>query len=52
MVSLPRDAMVRMPENEFGVRRSKLNAAHAYGGPQLLMRTVRDELGITVTTTP
>jgi LCP family protein required for cell wall assembly len=48
MVSLPRDAMVRMPENEFGVRRSKLNAAHAYGGPQLLIRTLQEELGITV----
>ncbi|HEX8235991.1 MAG TPA: LCP family protein [Abditibacteriaceae bacterium] len=48
MVSLPRDAMVRMPENDFGVRRSKLNAAHAYGGPPLLIRTLHDELGITI----
>jgi LCP family protein required for cell wall assembly len=48
MVSLPRDAIVNMPENDFGVRRGKLNAAHAYGGPQLLMQTLRDELGITI----
>jgi LCP family protein required for cell wall assembly len=48
MVSLPRDAMVRLSSNDFGVRRTKLNAAHAYGGPQLLMRTLHDELGLTI----
>ena len=48
MVSLPRDARVRMPENKYGVRRAKLNAAHAYGGPDLLVKTLHDELGITI----
>jgi anionic cell wall polymer biosynthesis LytR-Cps2A-Psr (LCP) family protein len=48
MVSLPRDAMVRLARNDVGVRRTKLNAAHAYGGPELLMRTLHDELGITI----
>jgi LCP family protein required for cell wall assembly len=48
MVSLPRDAMVRLASNDVGVRRTKLNAAHAYGGPELLMRTLHDELGITI----
>ena len=48
MVSLPRDARVRMPKNKFGVRRAKLNAAHAYGGPEMLVKTLHDELGITI----
>ncbi len=48
MVSLPRDARVRMPENKFGVRRAKLNAAHAYGGPEMLVQTIHDQLGITI----
>lgn len=48
MVSLPRDATVHLPPNEYHVRRGKLNAAHAYGGPALLLRTLHDELGLTI----
>lgn len=48
MVSLPRDAWVHMPENKYGVRRAKLNAAHAYGGPEMLMQAIHDDLGITI----
>ncbi len=48
LVSLPRDAMVRLPANEYHVRRAKLNAAHAYGGPELLIKTLHDELGLTI----
>lgn len=48
MVSLPRDAMVHMPPNKYHVRLAKLNAAHAYGGPELLIQTIHDELGITI----
>lgn len=48
MVSLPRDAMVRMPENKYNVHRAKLNAAHAYGGPEMLIKTLHDELGLTI----
>lgn len=48
MVSFPRDAMVHLPPNDFHVRRAKLNAAHAYGGPKLLEQTIRDELGVTI----
>lgn|GEM_PF-2168733 len=48
MVSLPRDARIRMPENKYGVHRAKLNAAHAYGGPEMLVQTIHDELGITI----
>ena len=48
MVSFPRDAMVRLAPNKEGVRRAKLNAAHAYGGPELLMQTLHDELGLTI----
>ena len=47
MISLPRDAIVHFPPNKFE-RRGKLNAAHAYGGPQFLIKTLRDELGITI----
>lgn len=48
MVSLPRDAIVHLPPNDFHVRKGKLNAAHAYGGPQLLEKTIHDELGISI----
>lgn len=44
MVSLPRDAMVHIP----GHGREKLNAAHAFGGPELLVKTLHDELGLTI----
>lgn len=48
MISLPRDARVHLPPNKYGVRRAKLNAAHAYGGPEMLIQTIHDELGITI----
>ncbi len=48
MVSLPRDAIVRLADNDYGVHRAKLNAAHAYGGPPLLIKTLQDELGLTI----
>ncbi len=48
MLSVPRDSMVHMPPNEYHVKRAKLNAAHAYGGPQLLVKTFHDSLGITI----
>jgi LCP family protein required for cell wall assembly len=48
MVSLPRDAMVNMPENPENSGVDKLNAAHAYGGVPLLRQVLHDELGITI----
>jgi LCP family protein required for cell wall assembly len=48
MISLPRDAMVYIPENDSDTGVNKLNAAHSFGGPELLMKTLSDELGITI----
>jgi LCP family protein required for cell wall assembly len=48
MISFPRDALVRMPPNKYNVHIAKLNAAHAYGGPAMLIQTLHDDLGITV----
>ena len=48
MISLPRDAMVNLPTNPEGVGRAKLNAAHSHGGPAMLIRTLHDELGLTI----
>lgn len=42
LVSLPRDSYVSIP----GYGRDKLNAAYAYGGPQLLMETVELVTGV------
>jgi LCP family protein required for cell wall assembly len=42
LVSLPRDSYVSIP----GHGRNKLNAAYAFGGPQLLARTVERATGI------
>jgi LCP family protein required for cell wall assembly len=42
LISLPRDSYVPIP----GHGRSKLNAAYAFGGPQLLARTVEEVTGI------
>jgi LCP family protein required for cell wall assembly len=42
LVSLPRDSYVPIP----GRGRNKLNAAYAFGGPQLLSRTVEEVTGI------
>jgi LCP family protein required for cell wall assembly len=44
LVSLPRDSYVPIP----GHGRNKLNAAFAFGGPQLLARTVEQATGIRV----
>lgn len=42
LVSLPRDSFVQIP----GTGDNKLNAAFAFGGPQLLVETVEGETGI------
>ena len=42
MLSIPRDTRVRIP----GHGRHKINTAHAYGGPELVRRTVEDFLGV------
>ncbi|MBA8827446.1 LCP family protein required for cell wall assembly [Saccharopolyspora lacisalsi] len=44
MVSLPRDSYVSVP----GHGEDKLNAAFAYGGSQLLTRTVEDATGVRI----
>jgi len=43
MVSIPRDLLVMIPGHS-GLH--KVNAAHAYGGPELTCQTVADNLGI------
>ncbi len=48
MVSLPRDITVRLPPNKYHVRLAKLNAAHSYGGVEMLKQTLHDELGLTI----
>lgn len=44
LVSLPRDSYVPIP----GHGRNKLNAAYAFGGPQLLTRTVEEVTGLRI----
>lgn len=44
LMSIPRDSLVNVPGH--GV--TKINAAFAYGGPKLLVRTVEDATGIRV----
>jgi LCP family protein required for cell wall assembly len=44
LVSLPRDSYVPIP----GRGRNKLNAAYAFGGPKLLVRTVEGVTGIRI----
>jgi LCP family protein required for cell wall assembly len=44
LVSLPRDSYVPIPGHD----RNKLNAAFAFGGPQLLARTVEQATGIRI----
>ncbi len=44
LVSLPRDSYVPIP----GQGRNKLNAAYAFGGPSLLVRTVEQVTGLRV----
>lgn len=44
LMSLPRDSIVEIP----GRGTSKINAAYAYGGPKLLVRTVEQNTGIRI----
>jgi LCP family protein required for cell wall assembly len=44
MISLPRDTFVQIP----GVGGQKLNAAYAFGGPELLVATVENLTGLTI----
>ncbi|KXG74624.1 Regulatory protein MsrR [Fervidicola ferrireducens] len=44
VLSIPRDTRVRIP----GVGYQKINAAMAYGGPELAVRTVKDLLGVPI----
>jgi LCP family protein required for cell wall assembly len=44
LMSIPRDSLVDIPD--YG--RTKINAAFAYGGPKLLIRTVENNTGIRI----
>ncbi|MDN5347045.1 MAG: polyisoprenyl-teichoic acid--peptidoglycan teichoic acid transferase [Clostridia bacterium] len=44
LLSIPRDTYVSIP----GYGHDKINSAHTYGGPELLMETVSDFLGVNV----
>jgi LCP family protein required for cell wall assembly len=44
LMSIPRDSLVDIP----GHGTTKINAAFAYGGPKLLVRTIEDSTGIRV----
>ncbi|HEX6246433.1 MAG TPA: LCP family protein [Nocardioidaceae bacterium] len=44
LLSIPRDSIVEVP----GHGTTKVNAAYAYGGPQLLVRTLEDATGIRI----
>ncbi|GAA4696154.1 LCP family protein [Nocardioides conyzicola] len=44
LMSIPRDSIVDIPGHGSG----KINAAYAYGGPKLLVRTIENETGIRV----
>jgi LCP family protein required for cell wall assembly len=44
LLSIPRDSLVEVPG--YGV--TKINAAYAYGGPKLLVRTIEQSTGIRV----
>jgi LCP family protein required for cell wall assembly len=44
MLSIPRDLWVFIPGNGEG----KINAAYSYGGPSLMVQTIRENLGIEV----
>jgi LCP family protein required for cell wall assembly len=44
LMSIPRDSLVEIP----GYGRTKINAAYAYGGPKLLVKTIEKNTGIRV----
>jgi LCP family protein required for cell wall assembly len=44
LISLPRDSYVQIP----GYGNNKINAAYAFGGPQLLVKTVEDNTGLRI----
>jgi LCP family protein required for cell wall assembly len=44
LMSIPRDSLVPVP----GHSTTKINAAYAYGGPKLLVRTIEDATGIRI----
>lgn len=44
ILSIPRDLWVDIPGNGKG----KINAAYAYGGPSLMVQTIRENLGIEI----
>lgn len=44
LMSIPRDSLVEVP----GYGTTKINAAYAFGGPQLLTRTIENNTGIRV----
>lgn len=44
LLSIPRDSMVDIPDHG----RTKINAAFAYGGPKLLVRTIEQNTGIRI----
>ncbi len=44
LVSVPRDSYVSIP----GHGKNKINAAYAFGGPQLLVRTIEQDTGVHV----
>jgi LCP family protein required for cell wall assembly len=44
LISVPRDSYVAIP----GKGRNKINAAYAFGGPELLVRTVENNTGLRV----
>jgi LCP family protein required for cell wall assembly len=44
LISLPRDSFVPIP----GRRKNKINAAYAFGGPPLLIRTVESNTGLRI----
>ena len=44
LMSIPRDSLVPVPGHDT----TKINAAYAYGGPKLLVRTIEDATGIRI----
>lgn len=44
MLSIPRDLWVEIP----GQGEDRINAAYAYGGPRLMVQTIRENLGIPI----